>query len=183
MSTPTAGYDLVFLLIGTFRRVIDDLHRQLAAQGFPDARPVHGFALQAIGPDAVSITELGRRLGVSKQAAAKTVSQLEAIGFIVREPDPADARASRIRRSAQGTAFLTASAAIFDRQQEGWIASIGEERFAQLLADLATIGGTSSLGDFVGWLQAGPATGSDQGVYGNYGSLIGGQCAQTRKSR
>lgn len=159
MSTPTAGYELAFLLIGTFRKVIDDLHRQLAEQGYPETRPVHGFALQAIGPDAVSITELGRRLGVSKQAAAKTVSLLEAHGLALREPDPADARASRIRRSARGTAFLSASAAIFGQLQTDWVDQIGEARFTQLMADLATIGGTSNLGDFVGWLQTGPATG------------------------
>lgn len=158
MAPPTSGYQLAFLLIGAFRQIIDDLHQQLAERGYPEARPVHGFALQAIGADAVSITELGRRLGVSKQAAAKTVTLLEAQGLVHREADPGDARASRIRRSQRGIAFLAASAAILDRQQARWIDLLGAERYASLIEDLHLIGGTGSVGDFVGWLQSGTPT-------------------------
>lgn len=158
MIPPTSGYQLAFLLIGAFRQIIDDLHQQLAEMGYPEARPVHGFALQAIGADAVSITELGRRLGVSKQAAAKTVTLLETQGLVHREADPADARASRIRRSQRGVALLTTSAAILDRQQASWIELLGQERYTSLIDDLQLIGGSDGLGDFVGWLQSGSPT-------------------------
>ncbi|HYJ13443.1 MAG TPA: hypothetical protein VEW66_07620, partial [Thermomicrobiales bacterium] len=68
MAEDIAGFELAFVLIGAFRQLIDDLHAELAEQGFPEARPGHGFALQAIGPGRVSISDLSRRLGVSKQA-------------------------------------------------------------------------------------------------------------------
>ena len=155
MAQPRGGgHELVFLLIGTFRSIIDELHEHLVQEGFADTRPMHGFVLQAIGADAVTITELGKRLGVSKQAAAKTVTQLETQGLVNREPNPADARASNIRRSARGEALLQASAAFFDRQEEGWIASLGEEQYESLLSALAEIGGSGNIGDFVGWLQS-----------------------------
>src|SRR5580658_491145 len=67
-----SGFELPLLLVGAFRSLIDELHAELARQGHDLARPVHGFALQAIGPEGVTVSELGRRLGVSKQAAAKT---------------------------------------------------------------------------------------------------------------
>jgi hypothetical protein len=64
------GYELPLLLAGGFRLLIDELHEHLAEQGHPELRPVHGFALQAVGRDGATVSEIGRRLGVSKQAAA-----------------------------------------------------------------------------------------------------------------
>ena len=51
--------------------------------------PIHGFALQALGSGGTTIGELGRRLGVSKQAAAKTAASLEAVGCAARQRGPA----------------------------------------------------------------------------------------------
>lgn len=87
-SGERAGFELPLLLLGAFRSVIDELHGVLAESGHGEARPLHGFALQAIGPDGSTASELGRRLGVSKQAAAKTVASLERVGYVGREPDP-----------------------------------------------------------------------------------------------
>lgn len=156
MSETVHGHQLVFLLIGTFRKIIDELHEYLGERGFRDHRPMHGFVLQAVGPNAISITELGRRLGVSKQAAAKTVKQMEVLELLVREPDPADARASRIRRSPRGEEMLRASAKFFASRQVEWEQVLGRERFARLVHDLATIGDPGFTGDFVGWLQSKP---------------------------
>ncbi len=40
--------------------------------------------MQAIGTDGATASELGRRRGVSKQAAGKTVDRLEALGYAER---------------------------------------------------------------------------------------------------
>jgi len=154
--TDRYGFEFAFLLLGTFRRIIDEVHAELALNGHPEARPAHGFALQAIGPEGITITELGRRLGVTKQAAAKTAKRLETLGYVQRESDPADARATRLRRSARGEEMLRLSAIAFERQKARWIAELGEDRFATLLADLERLGGGTSIGDFAGWLQDQP---------------------------
>jgi DNA-binding MarR family transcriptional regulator len=146
------GFEVVFLLGGAFRRAIDQLHAELAGQGHPDARPLHGFALQAIGPNGATISELGRRLGVSKQAAAKTATALEAAGYAARARDPSDARATIVTRTARGNELLALSAASFERQVASWRAELGEERFASLVASLEVIGEGGRLGDFPGWL-------------------------------
>jgi DNA-binding MarR family transcriptional regulator len=153
MVTEVPGYEIAFLLMGAFRRILDDLHAELAIRGFPEARPVHGFALQAIGPGAVTITELGRRLGVSKQAAAKTVKALEMLGYVTREADPADARASFVRRGARGNAMLRTSAAVFEQQKRHWVDLLGEDRFAALIVDMRLLGGGTPVGDIAAWLQ------------------------------
>src|SRR5690348_17181097 len=86
------GYELPLLLIAGFRTLIDELHAELARQGHPDARPAYGFAMQAIGPGGATASEVGRRLGVSKQAAGKTIDRLEELGYAERFDDPTDGR-------------------------------------------------------------------------------------------
>lgn len=152
MAEGQEGFQFVFLLGGAFRTVIDQLHEDLAASGYPDARPMHGFALQAIGPGGCSISALGERLGVSKQAAAKTAASLETAGYIVRRPDPADARATRLTRTARANEMLALSAASFARQMNAWRAEVGEERLATAFEALEQIAGSASWGDLPGWL-------------------------------
>jgi DNA-binding MarR family transcriptional regulator len=150
------GFELPLLLVGAFRVLIDDLHAELAEQGHPEARPLHGFALQAVGPDGVSITELGRRLGVTKQAAAKTAANMERLGYVEREADPSDGRAWRLQRTARGDEMLELSAVGFDRLRAEWVTALGAGRVRALEADLATMiaaGGGAKLGDLPGWLH------------------------------
>lgn len=155
MTSDRPGFELPLLLVGAFRALIDALHFELAKQGHPDARPIHGFALQAIGPDATTLSELGRRLGVSKQAATKTAAGLERLGYIVREPHPTDARAIQLRRTPHGEQFLALSAEIFQRLRTDWASELGIERIRMLENDLERIATTSraKLGDLPGWLR------------------------------
>ena len=155
MADDIAGFELAFLLIGTFRQMIDDLHAELAEQGFPEARPGHGFALQAIGPGQVSISALSRRLGVSKQAASKTVRHLAETGYVTRTPDPDDARATLVVRSARGNELLRLSESIFDRQRDAWRAELGDARFVETVGALRTMGPKASVIDIGSWLQQG----------------------------
>lgn len=148
------GFELPLLLAGAFRAVIDALHAELATRGHSHARPVHGFALQAIGTDGATVSELGRRLGVSKQAATKTASNLEELGYIRRGPDPRDARAIRLHRTDRGEEMLTLSAEIFEQLRDGWAAQIGTSRLHALQDDLAALSSpTAKLGDLPGWLR------------------------------
>jgi DNA-binding MarR family transcriptional regulator len=150
------GFELPLLLAGSFRLLIDALHAELAEQGHPDARPSTGFALQALGPDGATISELGRRMGVSKQAAAKAAAGLERLGYVERERDAEDARSVRLRRSARGEELLAASARIFERLRGEWVAELGAERVRALEDDLEAMisrAGGVRLGDLPGWLR------------------------------
>jgi DNA-binding MarR family transcriptional regulator len=135
----TPGWMLPLLLFGGFRSLIDQLHAELARQGHPDVRPVHGFALQAIGPDGATASELGRRLGVSKQAAGKTVDRLVELGYAERVADENDARRKLVRPTPRGVDALTRSAAVFEELRAGWAATLGPERLRALEADLRTV--------------------------------------------
>ena len=127
-----SGADLALLLLGGFRVLADRAHVELAARGYEDVRPVHDFALRAIMSGADSASELGRRLAVTKQAAAKTLATLEERGFVLREPDPADKRRMRIRVTDHGLAMLRTGEAIFDDMRSQWEADAGADTIAAL---------------------------------------------------
>ncbi|MDI3417100.1 MarR family winged helix-turn-helix transcriptional regulator [Streptomyces sp. B-S-A12] len=150
------GFELPLLLFAGFRTLIDKLHAELARQGHPGIRPAHGFALQAIGlgPDAASTSEVGRRLGVSKQAAGKTVDRLVELGYAERADDPADARRKLVRLTSRGRDALARSAAIFDELRADWAATLGERRLGELEGALRQVTPADSFGlDASAWLR------------------------------
>ena len=159
-AVPTSrhGFELPLLLLGAFRASIDQLHEELAADGHPDVRAIHGFALQAIGQHGVSISELGRRLGVSKQAAAKTAANLERLGYVARRASETDARAWLLHRTERGEEMLRLSSASFARQRRRLVGQLGAARVAALEDDLEQLAGGASrtglaaLSDLPGWL-------------------------------
>jgi DNA-binding MarR family transcriptional regulator len=147
------GYQLPLLLFGAFRTIIDETHRRLAAAGHPGLRAAHGFALQAIGQGSTT-SEVGRRLGISKQAAAKTVDRLIRMGYLVSAADPADARRKLVTPSERGRDVLVQSARIFDQVYAELAETIGSTRLRQLRDDLETLAGERACRlDSVSWLS------------------------------
>ncbi|GAA0306295.1 MarR family winged helix-turn-helix transcriptional regulator [Streptomyces polychromogenes] len=122
------GFELPLLLFGAFRTLIDRLHARLAEEGHPDLRPAYGFAMQAVGAGGATASEIGRRLGVSKQAAGKTVDRLVALGYAERIDDVHDARRKLVRLTPHGRAALHRSAAVFDELRGEWVAALGAEQ-------------------------------------------------------
>ena len=149
------GFVLPLLLLAGFRTLIDELHAELARQGHPDLRPLHGFVLQAVGVDGTTASELGQRLGVSKQAAGKTVDRLVALGYLERADDPADARRKLVRMTGRGLDGLRRSAVVFDALRDRWAATLGTDRVDAMEDDLRRVA-TADLFrlDVPGWFGA-----------------------------
>src|SRR5258708_11425635 len=149
----TYGFEMPIRLFAGFRAIIDELHAELARRGHPDLRPAHGFAMQAIGLHGATATEVGRRLGISKQAAGKTVERLEAIGYATRAGDAADRRRKLVRLTPHGFSALAESAASFSDIRDRWVAALGPGRVQDLEASLRHMvpDGTFRL-DVPGWL-------------------------------
>ncbi|GAB3852885.1 MarR family winged helix-turn-helix transcriptional regulator [Micromonospora andamanensis] len=142
MPTPEPqrpGFVLPLLLLAGFRTLIDDLHAELARQGHAELRPLHGFVLQAVGADGTTASELGNRLGVSKQAAGKTVDRLVALGYLERADDSRDARRKLVRLTPHGLDGLRRSAVIFDELRQRWTETLGAERVAAIEDDLRAV--------------------------------------------
>ena len=148
------GYELPLLLLAGFRAVIDEAHAELAARGHPGLRPGHGFALQAVGTFGATAADVGRRLGVSKQAAGKTIDRLAELGYVTRAgEDGGDRRRKLILLTDRGREALTMSAEAFGRVRDRWAADLGRDRVAALETDLRAVASGQPLRlDLPGWL-------------------------------
>jgi DNA-binding MarR family transcriptional regulator len=152
-----SGPQLALLLLGGFRALVDAAVVELARLGYEDVRPVHEFALRAIAAGADNASELGRRLSVSKQAAAKTIALLEERGYVTSEADPLDARRKRLQVTKRGTSMMREGEKIFDQLREQWAQQIGPAKLRTLEKQLAELVGSSRvrLDDTPGWMARG----------------------------
>ena len=149
-----SGADLALLLLGGFRTLVDDATAELARRGFDDVRPVHDFAMRAIAAGADNASELGRRMSVSKQAAAKTIAVLAERGYVAREPDPADARRKLLQVTSLGEEVMRQGEAIFDELRDRWLQQIGPDALADLEAHLTALVGPRPVRlDAPGWVS------------------------------
>ncbi len=128
--------DFGLLLAQAFNRYIEHLHRELAARGFSDLRPTFGLALRALHERPRPLTDLARELGVTKQAAAKVVGELEARSLIEREPSPADGRSTLLRLSPRGQALVAAAIRIGNAVERDLARDLGDDAAAHLRAGL-----------------------------------------------
>ncbi len=148
-----SGADLALLLLAGFRSLVDAAMAELAARGHEDVRPVHDFAMRAIAAGADNASELGRRLSVSKQAAAKTIVVLQERGYVARDADPLDARRKRLQVTPLGFEVLREGEAIFEELRLRWERQIGSARLEGLEKDLAALIGDSPVRlDTPGWI-------------------------------
>lgn len=139
-----SGADLALLLLGGFRSLVDEVTEELALRGYQDVRPAHDFAMRAIAAGADNASELGRRLSVSKQAAAKTIAVLQERGYVARDTDPLDARRKRLQVTALGFEVMRQGEEIFDALRDRWAGRIGRAELEGLEARLEALAGTSS---------------------------------------
>ena len=136
-----SGADLALLLLGGFRTLADLVTAELIARGYEEVRPVHDFALQAILAGADNASELGRRMSVTKQAAAKTIAALEERNYVAREPDPADKRRMRLYVTPHARAMQREGELIFNELREQWQKQVGERALSQLESTLRELVG------------------------------------------
>jgi DNA-binding MarR family transcriptional regulator len=137
--TRSSGAELALLLLSGFHTMVDEVHDELAKRGHEGVRPAHEFALRAVEAGADTASELGRRLSVTKQAAAQTIAALEEFGYVNREPDPGDARRKRVRVTPRGRELMTLGSALFDDVRSRWAVRIGPKQLDTLETHLAQL--------------------------------------------
>jgi DNA-binding MarR family transcriptional regulator len=131
--------DLLVLLLGAARAVVDGVDAGVRARGFPDLRPAHGFAFTRLSGGGATVVELAQHLGVTKQAASQMVDDLVAKGYEERRPHPTDARARLLVLTDRGWACTRAAEEAAEETLRPWVEEMGERRLKELRADLARI--------------------------------------------
>ena len=148
-----SGAELAMLLLGGFRCLVDAATAELTRRGYEDVRPVHEFAMRAIAAGAGNASELGRRLSVSKQAAAKTIAVLQDRGYVSRDADPFDARRRRLQVTPLGFDVMRRGEEILDELRQRWERRIGSEQLGSIETHLTSlVGELPARFDAPGWL-------------------------------
>lgn len=125
--------------------LVDEGLENLVAAGFDDLRAVHRAILREMLVSNLRPSELGARLGLSKQAANDLVREFEAKGYITLEPDPDDGRAKRIVATDRGWQASEVALQSSNTVGRRWAAQVGEERYAvfeQVLREITAADGT-----------------------------------------
>jgi DNA-binding MarR family transcriptional regulator len=111
--------------------VQDELYRRLAAAGYRDLRPRHGLVLAYLDQRGSRATELAALSGRHKQRIGRTVDELEALGYVRRDPDPADRRAKLVVPTARGRAVMRRSDQIMADLGTRAAAAVGADAYHQ----------------------------------------------------
>ncbi|MBA3289188.1 MAG: MarR family transcriptional regulator [Acidimicrobiia bacterium] len=122
---------LARLLAMSYRWMIDELHRRLAADGWRGIRPAYGFMLLAVRPGPITPTELATQLGVTKQAASKLADAMITDKLLDRDVDDDDARRRRITLAPRGLELLAAVEAIYAALEDEWADIVGATSIRQ----------------------------------------------------
>jgi DNA-binding MarR family transcriptional regulator len=144
-GTISQAPDFALLVVGASRPVVERLNAAVLAAGIEDMRSPYGFVIRALAREPLGLTELAEYLGVTKQAAIKVVDEMEARGFLVREPHPQDRRAKRLRLTDRGVAVREAALAESRKMEHELRSALGDDdvdamrrvliRFASLHGD------------------------------------------------
>ncbi len=118
------------MLRSAWTELIEEVFDQLVAAGYDDLRPVHRSILRDVLVSNLRPSELGARLGLSKQAANDLVREFEIKGYITLESDPDDGRAKRIVATERGWQASDTAQASSTAVGRRWAELVGEERYA-----------------------------------------------------
>lgn len=109
---------------------------ELARRGFDDLRPSLIAVAQHVGADGTRITELAARAWLSKATVVHAVDELERLGYVTREPDPADRRAKLVKPTARARAGEQAARQAIAEIRDAWSRLLGPGELADLEAGL-----------------------------------------------
>jgi DNA-binding MarR family transcriptional regulator len=129
MTSETAP-DLGVLTGRLMRAIQDELFQRLAEQGHPDVRPRHGTVLAHLHAGGLRASDLAERSGLHKQIIGTIIDELVKLGYVRREPDPADRRAKLIVPTDHGKDEIATARAILAAMEDRHRQALGGDAYA-----------------------------------------------------
>ncbi|MGZ3141449.1 MarR family winged helix-turn-helix transcriptional regulator [Lentzea chajnantorensis] len=80
--------------------------------------------------------DIGAHLGVTKQAAAKIVAELDEWGYVLREPHPTDKRAQYVTLTTKGRDYLKFADVLWSDLENEMAEAVGADTVATVKAGL-----------------------------------------------
>lgn len=96
------------------------------------SRLMQRLDLRNVNSGGMRLTDLAEQARVTKQTAGALLDQLERTGYVVRSPDPNDARARLVTLSDKGMAVCRAAGEEIAKLEGEWRAHLGARRFEDL---------------------------------------------------
>jgi DNA-binding MarR family transcriptional regulator len=127
--------DEIVRLSGTFLAEGD---RMTEPYGLTAAR---WLVLGALADESISVAEVARRRGLTRQSVRESAARLERDGLVTRVPDPDDARAPRLALTPRARTALEQLQPVRVEWAGRVARSVGARELETTLATLRTIGG------------------------------------------
>lgn len=122
--------------IGVLPIVAAEIEKQLmhatGEHGHAGLKLSHSPILTLIGPSGVRLHQLAELHRVSRQAISATAQDLEALGYLRREPDPHDRRGVIVRLTPRGTRLIEDSVSALDALDRRFEQQLAPGEFAVL---------------------------------------------------
>jgi DNA-binding MarR family transcriptional regulator len=127
------------LVLGATTQLVEGIQAGVAAHGFTDVRPAHGFAFVRISRGDATMVDVADHLGISKQAASQMVELLVQRGYVDRTRHPTDARASVLSLTPKGWGCTKAAEDAADKTIAEWEQAAGPAQIRALAATLSVV--------------------------------------------
>jgi DNA-binding MarR family transcriptional regulator len=138
-SVPATGEPHIAVLAGALMKEIRDT---MQAEDWDGLRQSHFRLLSTIPRDGITITELGDRLAMTKQASGQFVAFLTETGHLEVRVDPEDRRARVVVRTRLGDRTVRRVNARILRIERQWAKAVGAERYREFRQVLLDLGAT-----------------------------------------
>jgi DNA-binding MarR family transcriptional regulator len=135
----TGRHDLARQLSLLVKTMDSAVERRLHRLGYDDIRPGHLAVLLDLGREGARSTELARRAGMTRQSMGELVADLEAHGYVERQPDSGDRRARIVLPTGQGLILIAHARRAVGEVEADAARRLGRERFIQLGQSLAEL--------------------------------------------
>jgi DNA-binding MarR family transcriptional regulator len=116
-------------------QVLDGFQRELfgrlAELGHERLRPRHGAVMAYLELTGSRASALSERSGQHKQVIGTLVDELEKLGYVTRQPDPADRRAKLIVPTELGRLEIGQAGTIIAEIEGRFARKVGADRFAE----------------------------------------------------
>jgi DNA-binding MarR family transcriptional regulator len=123
--------DLGVLSSRTLFSLQKELFSRLSEMGHPQVRPRHGAVLAYLDVEGSRATDLAAQSGQHKQVIGTLVDELVALGYVERQPDPADRRAKLIVPTELGRDHMEKADAVLVEMEAEHARAVGEEAYAE----------------------------------------------------
>jgi DNA-binding MarR family transcriptional regulator len=132
--------DLARLLLNATRAFEREMIARLAQAGLDMLALRHLTVLRALDAgDGTRAATVARDAGVTRQAIAQVVAELEQLGIVEQLVDPTDARAKIVRYTPFGLDGYRRALAVFIELEHEQIQRLGPDRVAALKHDLRSL--------------------------------------------